>query len=399
MIKRHLEQKLESALKQYPVVSITGPRQSGKTTLMKSTLKNYDYVSLEDPDYRADAMDDPRGFLGQFTSNVMLDEVQQVPALFSYIQGIVDQVDKPGQFVLSGSHNFLLMERISQSLAGRCAILHLMPFSRSELLGQKPMNISNIGKAVSRTKADTKEKMFDMLFKGFYPRIHDKNLAPQNWLANYYQSYIERDVRNIINIGDVETFGRFVRLCAGRSGQMLNMASLASDSGVSAVTVKRWLSILQASFIVKLLMPHHKNFRKRLVKSPKLYFLDTGLLCYLLRIRSSKDLEFHSMRGPIFESWVVAELLKNYYHQALEPDIYFWRDSAGHEVDVIIDSGSALTAIEIKSGQTIGSDFLKALDYFRALVGQPNMPAVLVYGGDRVAKRRGISIIPWKNWL
>nr|MBC8218718.1 ATP-binding protein [Planctomycetota bacterium] len=275
MIKRHLEQKLESALKQYPVVSITGPRQSGKTTLMKSTLKNYDYVSLEDPDYRADAMDDPRGFLGQFTSNVMLDEVQQVPALFSYIQGIVDQVDKPGQFVLSGSHNFLLMERISQSLAGRCAILHLMPFSRSELLGKKPMNISNIGKAVSRTKADTKEKMFDMLFKGFYPRIHDKNLAPQNWLANYYQSYIERDVRNIINIGDVETFGRFVRLCAGRSGQMLNMASLASDSGVSAVTVKRWLSILQASFIVKLLMPHHKNFRKRLVKSPKLYFLDT----------------------------------------------------------------------------------------------------------------------------
>ena len=387
MIKRHLEKKLKAAFGQYPVVTVTGPRQSGKTTLIRSVLKGCDYVNLEDADRRAEAIEDPRGFLSRFQSGAQL---------FSYIQGIVDVTSRPRQFVLSGSQNFLLMEKITQSLAGRCAILHLLPFGYPELTGEEIMDVSRPG----GTNTETAEplNLFEMLFKGFYPRIHDMHLEPQDWLANYYQSYIERDVRQITNIGDIEVFNRFVRLCAGRNGQLLNMVSLSNDCGVSVVTVKRWLSILETSFIIKLLRPHYKNFNKRLIKSPKLYFMDTGLLCYLLRVRNSQELAFHAMRGAVFESWIISELYKSYYHQGLMPDIYFWRDSAGHEIDVLIDHGSELIPVEIKSGQTVNEEFFKGLEYFDKISNHLVKKRLLVYGGSRPATRRGVKIIPWYNW-
>ena len=286
MIARHMAKALKAAARQYPVVTVTGPRQSGKTTLVRATFPRYDYVSLEDPDQRAFAMEDPRGFLGQFAGKVVLDEVQRVPTLFSYIQGIADRQDRPGRFILTGSQNFLLLQRISQSLAGRCAILHLLPLSRAELAGKRIMDLSRIGHPprglVKRSSRSAREdQLFKMLLTGFYPRIHDQRLRPQQWLSNYYQTYLERDVRDILNVGDIETFGRFVRLCAGRCGQLLNLSSLTADAGVSHTTARRWLSILEASFVLSLLRPHHRNFNKRLVKSPKLYFLDTGLLCYI----------------------------------------------------------------------------------------------------------------------
>ena len=401
MIARHLSKVLKAAAKHYPVVTVTGPRQSGKTTLVRAAFPRYRYVSLEDPEARAFATEDPRGFLDRFGGQAVLDEVQRVPDLFSYIQGMVDEVDRPGQYVLSGSQNFLLLHRVTQSLAGRCAVLRLLPFSRSELIGRPIRDVARLTPArrPSTPKAPKRSAdLFEALFTGGYPRIHDKALAPQGWLANYYQTYLERDVRDLLSVGDIEGFGRFVRLCAGRSGQLLNASLLAADAGVSHTTARRWLSILEASYIIYLLRPHHRNFNKRLVKSPKLYFLDTGLLCYLLRVRSAADLVAHSARGAIFETWVVSEALKNFYNRAAEPDVYFWRDSTGHEIDLLIDQGARQIPIEIKSGQTIAPDFFADIDYWRTLAGQPDNPAVLVYGGDDSYQRRGTSVLAWKDW-
>ena len=397
MIPRHLTETLLRAATQYPVVSLTGPRQSGKTTLVRAAFPEHAYVSLESPDHRAFAIDDPRGFLGQFAGNVILDEVQRTPDLFSYIQGIVDEENRPGQFVLTGSHNFLLIQRIGQTLAGRCSVLHLLPFARTELTGRRPMAISEIGRMPS-TPADASDDWSEVFFKGSYPRIYDRGLDCQDWLRNYCETYLERDVRDIVNVGDMETFSRFLRLCAGRSGQLLNLAALAADAGVSHSTASRWLSILEASFLIVLLRPHHNNFSKRLVKSPKLYFLDTGLLCFLLHIRSPDDLRFHGSRGAVFETWVVSELLKNYYNRGAEPDVYFWRDSAGHEVDIVIDHGSQRIAVEIKSGETIADDFFKALRYWRKLCEQADAPAALVYGGKASSMRGGVAVYAWDQW-
>ena len=395
MITRTLSTTLRKTARSYPVVTVTGPRQSGKTTLVRSVFRHHSYASLEDPDLRDFALEDPRGFLNQFVGPVILDEIQRTPELFSYIQGIVDNDASPGQYVLTGSQNFLLLRSISQSLAGRSAILHLLPFSRSELLGRKPLALSRIGSEVPRRRSTSEAELATTLFRGFYPRIHDKNLDPGRWLANYYRSYVERDVRDIVNVGDLESFGWFVRLCAGRNGQLLNLSSLGADAGVTHTTARRWLSILETSFLVTLLRPHHRNFRKRLVKSPKLYFLDTGLLCYLLRIRSAEDLQIHASRGPVFESFVVAELMKNFTNAGLEPDISFWRDSAGHEIDVLLEQGGDIVPIEIKSGQTIATDFFSGLEYWRCLVGDPKAAAALVYGGDRSYERRGIVVCSW----
>ncbi len=397
MIPRTLATLLKETACHYPVVTLTGPRQSGKTTLVCFVFGDHDYVSLEDPDQRSYALQDPRGFLDQFNGGVILDEVQRAPELFSYIQTRVDSEDRPGRYILSGSQNFLLLRSIGQSLAGRTAILHLLPFALSELQGRAPLRITDVGRTLPRRRNSGEVNLMETLIRGFYPRIHDKGLDPQHWFRGYYLSYVERDVREIVNVGDLESFGRFIRLCAGRSGQLLNLSSLANDCGITHTTSRRWLSILEASFLVTLLRPHHRNFNKRLIKTPKLYFLDTGLLCYLLRIRSAGDLRLHSSRGAIFETFVVAELIKNALNRGQEPDLYFWRDSTGNEIDILIDHGDEQVPVEIKSGQTVSRDFFKGLRYWRKLLGDSSAPAALVYGGDRSFRRGDVTVYRWSD--
>jgi uncharacterized protein len=394
-LPRTLRTRLVKAVASNPVVCVTGPRQSGKTTLVRDVLADWSYVSLEAPDTRQFAMEDPRGFLGQFAGPLIIDEAQRVPDLFSYIQTVVDDRAGSGHYVLTGSHNFLLLESISQSLAGRTSILNLLPFSLPELLGRPEVAAASLEGMPQSALADPPQSLEETLFAGFYPRIHDRGLEPRQWLADYYQTYVERDVRTILSVGNLESFGRFVRLCAGRTGQLLNLSSLASDCGVTHTTAKRWLSVLEASFLVYLLRPHHRNFGKRLIKRPKLYFLDTGLLCYLLGIRSAADVQYHSARGSIFESFVVAELIKSFLHQGEQVALHFWRDSAGHEVDILIDADRRPLALEVKSGATIASDFFDGLRYWRSLAPGEERPTALVYGGDLAYVREGVAVHPW----
>jgi hypothetical protein len=395
MVPRTLATKLREAVRRYPVVSVTGPRQSGKTTLVRNALEGYDYVSLELPDERDLAIHDPRAFLGQFARPVIIDEAQRAPELFSYIQVAVDEQGDAGRFVLTGSQNFLLLQAVSQSLAGRCAVLHLLPFSQGELARRPPAEIAALGLRTRDGPKKPPRPLAETLFTGFYPRIHDRELPPREWLANYYQTYLERDVRTVLNVGDIESFGRFVRLCAARNAQLLNLSSLASDCGITHTTARRWLSVLEASFLVLLLRPHHKNLGKRLIRSPKLYFLDSGLLCFLLGIRSAAEIVHHSQRGAIFETLILSELHKNFLHRGEPSELYFWRDSTGHEVDFIIDMGTRRVGIEAKSAETIAADFFDGLRYWRALAGRKPPPAALVYGGDRRFVQDGIIVHPW----
>ena len=397
MLPRTLEPVLRQAARRYPVVTLTGPRQSGKTTLAKMAFPDHAYASLEDPDQREFATTDPRGFLAQFNGPVILDEAQRAPDLFSYIQTESDEVAGSGRFILTGSQSFQLMRTISQSLAGRAAVLHLLPFSQAEIHKRLPLSRESIGRAIPPSTKQARRDLMEALFTGGYPRIHDAGIPPQDWLANYYRTYVERDVRELLNVGDLEAFGRFIGLCAGRSSQLLNLSSLANDCGISHQTARRWLSVLEASFLVVLLRPHHRNFNKRLVKSPKLYFLDTGFLTYLLRIRSKDELRTHSARGAIFESFVVSELMKNALHRGQEPDLYFWRDSAGHEVDILLEQGDELVPIEVKSGATLAADFYAGLQYWLKLARIPKGPAALVYGGDRTVRRSGVITYSWAD--
>ena len=397
MIARHLRSALRAAARDAPVVTLTGPRQSGKTTLARTAFPRHDYASLEDPDLRTFALEDPRGFLDQYRRGVVIDEAQRAPDLFSYVQTLVDRDDRPGRFVLSGSQNFLLLRSISQTLAGRCAILHLLPFSFTELASLPAVDVSGLGRRIPRRRRVPEADLPDTLFRGFYPRIHDKKLDARRWLRDYHQTYVERDVRELVNVGDLEAFRLFVRLCAGRNGQLLNLSGLASDAGVTHTTARRWLSILEASFLVVRLRPHHRNFNKRLVKSPKLYFLDTGLLCYLLGIGSPAELRLHAARGNVFESFVLSELLKARLHRGDEAELYFWRDAAGHEIDFVIADGEKLTPVEVKSGQTVAGDFFAGLRFWRTLAGDPAAPAALVYGGDRSFRREGFTVYRWSD--
>lgn len=393
MIARIIEQYLRRDANLYPVLSLTGPRQSGKTTLARATFPNHSYASLEEPDQRAFALDDPRGFLDQFAGPVILDEVQRAPNLFSYIQSRVDADGETGQYVLTGSQNFLLMDRISQTLAGRCAILHLLPFSRAELEAQDPPLPVNPQDLFANRQ--TNLHLWRTLHTGFYPRIHDQDIPPEIWLPDYVQTYVERDVRSLANIGDVDAFERFLALCAGRTGQLLNYSSLASDCGIAVDTARRWLSILKTSFIVFLLPPHHRNFNKRVVKSPKLYFYDTGLACYLLGIKDAAILPTHPLRGALFENYIVAEIAKAFLHHRQKPPIYFWRDKTGREIDLLVEWGEELYPSEIKSGQTVASDAFNHLTWWSRMADQPLSGASLIHGGEQNYVRREIAVRPW----
>ena len=309
MFTRILAEELVLAAEELPVVTLTGPRQSGKTTLARQVFPDHDYVSLERPDERARALADPLGFLNHFKGGAILDEVQRAPDLLSYIQDVVDEDDRPGRFVLTGSQNLLLMEGISQTLAGRTAILHLLPLSVAELLGRPTLRPEELDIAPPDAASSTAE-LWTSLWKGFFPRIHDKDLRPDRWLADYYQTYVERDLRDVLRVLDLNAFDRFVRLTAARTGQELNLSALATDAGISQPTAKEWLTALQVGFVITLLPPHHISFRKRLRKRSKLHFIDTGLACYLLGIYDAATLERHPLRGPIFESFVVSELMK-----------------------------------------------------------------------------------------
>lgn len=382
MIPRSLGEKIRALVKVFPVISLTGPRQSGKTTIVRALFPEYAYTNLENIDEREAAEEDPVRFLRMYArTGLIIAEAQKVPALFSYLQGIVDESGQMGKFILTGSQNFLLLEKITQSLAGRTAICHLMPFGLPELdgAGLLPDNLDRC------------------MFNGGYPVLYDRKVNPTDYFPAYIQTYIDRDVRSIKNIGDLSTFRRFVKLCAGRVGQLLNLSSLGNELGINYKTVRSWLSILEASFVIFLLAPHHKNFNKRLVKQPKIYFYDTGLLCSLLEIRSEKQLVSHYLRGSIFESLVVSEYTKLRYHHGLQSNAFFWRNSTGHEIDLLIEDGEQVKAVEIKSGETLNSDLFKGLKYYKKLSGEPDDSFILIYGGEKELTRRDGNAIGWKS--
>lgn len=380
MIPRQAAPVLQKLALGYPILAITGPRQAGKTTLVQTTFPDKRYLSLEDPDQRAFAEEDPRAFLARLPQGAILDEAQRCPALFSYLQTRVDAEKKMGQFVLTGSQQFGLLSNITQTLAGRVGMVQLLPFSLQEMQ-RGELAIHDLD---------------DLMWRGMYPPVHDRQLAPEHWFANYLVTYVERDVRQLIEVQNLSLFQRFIKLCAARCGQLLNLSSLASDCGVSHKTVNAWISVLEASYVVFLLQPHHQNFGKRLVKTPKLYFVDTGLAAYLLGIRDPQHLSIHSARGALFENFVISELLKRRYHQGLPSNLFFWRNNAGDEVDLLIEKGDQLVPVEIKSGQTFTSDFLAGLQKWMRLAGETCLAPRLVYGGEENMSHSGVLVQSWK---
>jgi len=379
MIARTLGKKIIDLRAKFPVLSLTGPRQTGKTTLLRSIYKDIPYVTLEDIDNRREAAQDPRGFLSNFSQGAVLDEVQHVPDLFSYIQGIVDEKDIP--FVLSGSQNFLLSEKITQSLAGRTAILKLLPFSMQEL-------------SLAGIRMDAYETL---VFQGCYPRLYDKQINPTDFYPAYIHTYVEKDVRQIKNIEKLNNFSHFLQLCAGRTGQILNVHSLAADAGISPNTAKAWLSVLEASYIVYFLQPHHKNFNKRLVKSPKLYFWDTGLACSLLGLESSQQLSTHFLKGGMFENFIINEFMKMRLNEGKNPNCFFWRSKDHKEIDLVLEKGGNLIPIEIKSGKTRNNSFFDTLLYWKKLTGADSENFSVIYGGEEDVKTSFGNYISWRN--
>lgn len=377
MIARAMESKAIALSQKYPFVVITGPRQSGKTTLAKTAFPDYRKVSLEDIDNRMFASQDPRGFISTYPDRTIIDEVQRVPSLLSYLQTHCDDVGRDGMYILTGSQNLQLMEAVDQSLAGRVGLLHLLPFSKSEMEagGILPQSID------------------EKLLYGCYPRLYDKGIAPDDYYPNYISTYVERDLRSLKDISDLGKFVRFLKLCAARVGQLLNKSSLANDCGISVPTIDSWLSILESSYILFPLKPDHCNYSKRLVKAPKLYFYDTGLACSLLEIKTPAQMNTHYLRGNLFENMVISDFMKNDYNKGIiEPSVSFWRDSAGNEVDLLHRDGNKEDAYEIKSAETFNESFLKGLKYWSKLSGAEASDLHVIYGGRTPMMRSDASV-------
>ena len=376
MIEREITPHLVALFRQYPFVTVTGPRQSGKTTLCRTAFPDLEYVNLEAPDQREYARSDPRGFLSRLSGGAVLDEIQRAPDLLSYLQVLADEKRRNSLFVLTGSQRFQISEGIAQSLAGRTALLRLLPFSLAE-----------------RRRTGASGEVDDILHSGFYPRIHDQGLNPRQALGDYLETYVERDVRRLGEVGDLIAFQRFVRLCAGRVGQLVNLSALGADAGVSHTTARRWLSVLEAGYVVFRLPPFRANIRKRLIKSPKLYFCDVGLACYLIGIEHAGQVATHPLRGALFENMVVAEALKHGYNRVRRPDLSFFRDSRGLECDLLYRTGRGVAAVEVKSGMTVADDHFDGLVRVGELV--PEVTArVLVHGGAGRQTRRGCEAAP-----
>lgn len=381
MIPRLAANTLIRLSKGFPVLALTGPRQSGKTTLARAIFGDKAYVSLENPDQREFAEQDPKRFLQRFDGGAILDEIQRCPSLFSWLQGLVDERQRMGDFILTGSAQFDLLSGITQSLAGRVGRVELLPLSENELANDHRMPAS----------------LEALLLRGGFPALYSRELSPLDWFPNYVATYLERDVRQLIAVRDLTQFQRFVKMCAARSGQLLNLTALGADCGISAVTVREWLSVLEASYLVFRLPPYHRNFGKRLVKTPKLYFLDVGLMAWLLGIRDVETIATHAARGALFETFVISELIKQRFNAGLPADLYFWRDNVGHEVDVLYETPQGLQAIEIKSGTTFASDWIIAAQQWQRYAGDEALPPVIIYGGESSYTRENCRVLGWRE--
>ncbi len=382
-IKRIIEKRLKELAQQFPAIAILGPRQSGKTTVAKRVFPHHKYINLEELDTRQFAIEDPRGFINSFIKEegVILDEIQRTPDLLSYIQGIIDSENKSGFFILTGSENILISQHIGQSLAGRIALVTLLPLSLKEL----------------EEATLLPESLNQVIYHGFYPRLFEKKIDVNEWIRSYINTYIERDVRNLKNIGDLALFQKFIKLCAGRVGQLIDLTSIGNDCGITAHTVRSWLSILEATYILFILRPHYVNFNKRLTKSGKLYFYDTAIACQLLSIASPDELSSHYLKGGVFESMVISDLLKQQNNLGLSSNLYFWRDKSGLEVDCLVDQGTDLIPIEIKSGETINQDFFKNIEKWNILAGRENKKSYVIFGGSELQKRSKAILIGWRQ--
>lgn len=382
-INRVLKNSVVELLDKYPILAITGPRQSGKTTFLKTLFSTYRYVNLENPDVRKFAETDPNGFLNQYDTYVILDEVQRVPELFSYLQDRVDSSGLMGQYILSGSQNFHLMQSITQSLAGRVAIFRLFPFDHDEL---KSADLLDVNQYLSN------------LIRGYYPALYDRDIPSKMFYSNYIQTYIQRDVTELVNIRDIRSFQNFLSLCATRAGQLLNLNALANECGITQPTAKSWLSALENSFLIFLLHPYHRNFSKRIVKTPKLYFYDTGLLCHLLKINSVEKLQTHPLKGSLFENQMIAEYTKQMHHRNDLQDIWFWRDSNGNEIDLLIESTEHTSIVEFKASMTVVPDMFKGLNQFQEFSTWHDLQKIVVYTGKEQQVRKHGRVLPWGDF-